>query len=136
MWRQTNEERKANDTIWEDVWNDHRQAAEAHRQTRKYVQEFIQPGMTMIEIWWVFKKIAKIVWISLWIQTSEISTLYFSEKLEAASRATIGEDGLNAGCAFPTGCSLNHCAAHYTPNAGDKTVLTVSYSFFFKNWDR
>ena len=25
--------------------------------------------------------------------------------------------------AFPTGCSLNHCAAHYTPNAGDKTVL-------------
>ena len=50
-----------------------------------------------------------------------------SEKLEAASRATIGEDGLNAGCAFPTGCSLNHCAAHYTPNAGDKTVLTVSF---------
>ena len=28
-----------------------------------------------------------------------------------------------AGLAFPTGCSLNHCAAHYTPNAGDKTVL-------------
>ena len=54
MWRQTAEERKANDTIWEDVWNDHRQAAEAHRQTRKYVQEFIQPGMTMIEIWSVF----------------------------------------------------------------------------------
>ena len=28
-----------------------------------------------------------------------------------------------AGLAFPTGCSLNHVAAHYTPNAGDKTVL-------------
>jgi len=97
IWRQTDEERKANDTIWEDVWNDHRQAAEAHRQTRQYVQSFIQPGMTMIEI---------------------------CEKLEASSRATVGEDGLNAGCAFPTGCSLNHCAAHYTPNAGDKTVLT------------
>ncbi len=27
------------------------------------------------------------------------------------------------GHAFPTGCSLNHCAAHYTPNAGDNTVL-------------
>lgn len=25
--------------------------------------------------------------------------------------------------AFPTGCSLNNCAAHYTPNAGDPTVL-------------
>ena len=27
------------------------------------------------------------------------------------------------GLAFPTGCSINHCAAHYTPNAGDTTVL-------------
>ncbi len=27
------------------------------------------------------------------------------------------------GLAFPTGCSINHCAAHYTPNAGDNTVL-------------
>jgi methionyl aminopeptidase len=27
------------------------------------------------------------------------------------------------GIGFPTGCSLNQCAAHYTPNAGDKTVL-------------
>ena len=51
IWRQTPEERKANDTIWEDVWNDHRQAAEAHRQVRQYTQSFIQPGMTMIEIW-------------------------------------------------------------------------------------
>ena len=28
------------------------------------------------------------------------------------------------GIAFPTGCSLNHVAAHYTPNAGDNTVLS------------
>lgn len=27
------------------------------------------------------------------------------------------------GIAFPTGCSLNWVAAHWTPNAGDKTVL-------------
>ena len=27
---------------------------------------------------------------------------------------------------FPTGCSLNHCAAHYTPNPGDDTVLKES----------
>jgi methionyl aminopeptidase len=38
----------------------------------------------------------------------------------------IGEDGLNAGLAFPTGCSINNCAAHYTPNAGDTTVLKTS----------
>ena len=36
----------------------------------------------------------------------------------------INENGLDAGLAFPTGCSLNHCAAHYTPNAGDPTVLS------------
>ena len=35
----------------------------------------------------------------------------------------INENGLKAGLAFPTGCSINHCAAHYTPNAGDPTVL-------------
>lgn len=38
---------------YEEMWNDFRQAAEAHRQVRKYVQGYIQPGMTMIEIWWV-----------------------------------------------------------------------------------
>jgi methionyl aminopeptidase len=38
----------------------------------------------------------------------------------------IGEDGLDAGLAFPTGCSINNCAAHYTPNAGDNTVLQAT----------
>lgn len=28
-----------------------------------------------------------------------------------------------AGIAFPTGCSINHVAAHYSPNSGDNTVL-------------
>lgn len=46
-----------------------------------------------------------------------------SERLEDCSRKLIKESGLSAGLAFPTGCSLNHCAAHYTPNAGDATVL-------------
>lgn len=49
--------------------------------------------------------------------------LWFSERLEDCSRKLIKESGLNAGLAFPTGCSLNNCAAHYTPNAGDPTVL-------------
>jgi hypothetical protein len=40
-----------------------------------------------------------------------------------AVRKLIDENGLNAGIAFPTGCSLNYVAAHWTPNAGDKTVL-------------
>ncbi|KXJ25397.1 methionine aminopeptidase 2B [Exaiptasia diaphana] len=97
LWRETSEEKKALDRMHDDILADVRQAAEAHRQVRKYVQGFIKPGLTMIEI---------------------------CEKLEEASRRLINENKLAAGLAFPTGCSLNHCAAHYTPNAGDKTVLS------------
>ena len=50
----------------------------------------------------------------------------FSETLEDIARKLIGEKGLEAGLAFPTGCSLNNCAAHYTPNNGDNTVLGVN----------
>lgn len=60
------------------------------------MQKYVKPGMTMIEI---------------------------CEELEKTARLMIGEKGLDAGLAFPTGCSRNHCAAHYTPNAGDPTVL-------------
>ncbi|XP_037016145.2 methionine aminopeptidase 2 isoform X1 [Artibeus jamaicensis] len=95
-WRTTSEEKKVLDQASEEIWNDFREAAEAHRQVRKYVMSWIKPGMSMIEI---------------------------CEKLEDCSRKLIKENGLNAGLAFPTGCSLNNCAAHYTPNAGDTTVL-------------
>lgn len=48
------------------------------------------------------------------------------ERLENCSRALLGaKDGdLSRGIGFPTGCSLNHIAAHFTPNKGDKTILT------------
>lgn len=45
------------------------------------------------------------------------------EMIENGTRRLVEENGLKAGIAFPTGCSLNNVAAHYTPNAGDKTVL-------------
>uniref|UniRef100_T1KDL1 Methionine aminopeptidase 2 n=1 Tax=Tetranychus urticae TaxID=32264 RepID=T1KDL1_TETUR len=45
------------------------------------------------------------------------------EILEDIARKLIDEKGLEAGLAFPTGCSLNNCAAHYTPNSGDNTVF-------------
>lgn len=65
-------------------------------KTRKHIQKWVRPGMTMIEI---------------------------CEELENTARKLINENGLQAGLAFPTGCSRNHVAAHYTPNTGDKTVL-------------
>ncbi|XP_074609473.1 uncharacterized protein LOC141863703 [Acropora palmata] len=51
LWRETNEEKRALERMQSDIYSDVRQAAEAHRQVRKYVQGFIKPGMTMIEIW-------------------------------------------------------------------------------------
>lgn len=47
-----------------------------------------------------------------------MTMIQICEELEATGRRLIGEDGLKAGLAFPTGCSRNHCAAHYTPNTG------------------
>ncbi|WKY04278.1 hypothetical protein Q1695_005345 [Nippostrongylus brasiliensis] len=94
--RESNQEKKALDSSFEDMYQDYRRSAEVHRQVRSYVKSWVKPGMTMIEI---------------------------CERLEACSRRLIKENGLEAGLAFPTGCSLNHVAAHYTPNNGDTTVL-------------
>jgi methionyl aminopeptidase len=44
-------------------------------------------------------------------------------EIEACNRRLIEASGLDAGIAFPTGASLNHVAAHYTPNIGDERVL-------------
>jgi len=96
LWRVTSEEKRALDRSCNDMYKEARLAAEAHRQVRKHVQNFIKPGMKMIDI---------------------------CEELEKTSRLLIKEKGLEAGLAFPTGCSLNYCAAHYTPNNGDETVL-------------
>ena len=83
----------------ETTYQDIRRAAEVHRTVRKYVQKSVKPGMSMTEI---------------------------AEMVEDGTRACVEEDGLNAGIGFPTGVSLNDCAAHFTPNAGDKTVLQNS----------
>jgi len=94
--RFSSEEARAIDRLQLDMYNEIRQAAEAHRQTRQYIQSWAKPGMKMIDI---------------------------CEELEKTARSLINENGLEAGLAFPTGCSRNHVAAHYTPNAGDSTVL-------------
>ncbi len=51
LWRVTNEEKKALDRVQIDLYNEVRQAAEAHRQVRKHVMSYITPGLTMIDIW-------------------------------------------------------------------------------------
>jgi len=85
-----------------DFLSDYRQAAEVHRQVRQWAQKNIKPGQTLTEI---------------------------AEGIEDSVRALTGHNGLeegdymHGGIAFPTGLNINHCAAHYSPNAGNKMVL-------------
>lgn len=100
-WREEGEERRAAEKLMEGQIEDLRQAAEVHRQVRKYALSKIKPGISMTDL---------------------------CETIENGTRALLDASslGLAAGIAFPTGCSLNFCAAHWTPNAGDKTVLAAS----------
>jgi methionyl aminopeptidase len=85
-----------------DFLAEYREGAEIHRQVRQWAQGWIKPGMSLTEI---------------------------AEGIEDSVRALTGHQGLEegdgqiAGMGFPTGLSINHCAAHYTPNAGNKMVL-------------
>jgi methionyl aminopeptidase len=94
--RITSAEKRESERLQRDIYNDVRRAAEVHRQVRKYAQTIIKPGIRLIDM---------------------------CEQIENLNRKLVEENGLKAGIAFPTGCSINHVAAHYTPNAGDNTVL-------------
>ncbi|KZT08649.1 peptidase M24A methionine aminopeptidase [Laetiporus sulphureus 93-53] len=99
-WRTTSEEMRYNERMAmedpETTYANIRRAGEVHRQVRKYARAHIKPGMMMTEI---------------------------AEMIEDGTRALVEENGLESGVGFPTGLSLNNCAAHYTPNAGDTIVL-------------
>jgi len=94
--RITNEEKRYQERLQSDVLESLREAAEVHRQVRKYAQRIIRPGIKLVDM---------------------------CEAIEETNRRLVGERGLERGIAFPTGCSLNHVAAHYTPNPGDDTAL-------------
>ena len=95
-YRESSDEKRAHDRMQADIYSKVRQAAEVHRQVRSYAQSFIKPGIKLTDM---------------------------CQRLENKNRELIQEDGLRRGIGFPTGCSLNHVAAHYTPNPGDDTVL-------------
>ena len=100
--RTTSEEKRHLDRMNNDYLNEYRQGAEVHRQVRQWAQKNIKPGQTLTEI---------------------------AEGIEDSVRALTGHQGLEegdnikGGMGFPTGLSINHCAAHYTPNAGNKMIL-------------
>ncbi|OIW27375.1 peptidase M24A, methionine aminopeptidase [Coniochaeta ligniaria NRRL 30616] len=104
-YRTTNEEKRHLDNLNSDFLSDYRQAAEAHRQVRQWAQKTIKPGQTLTEI---------------------------ADGIEDSVRRLVGHDGLaegdalKAGMGFPLGLNLDEIAAHYSPNAGNKTVLQQS----------
>lgn len=95
-YRTTSEEKRNLEKFDADRIRDIREAAEVHRQVRYDFQRWVKPGMSLIDI---------------------------VNRIESGTKALVGKDGLKRGWGFPTGVSLNHIAAHYTPNYGDKTVL-------------
>lgn len=95
-YRSTSAELKEKERLESYMYEEVREAAEVHRTARKYLQSIAKPGMLMIDL---------------------------CEKLEDKVRELIKADYPHRGIAFPTGCSINHVAAHWTPNGGDKTVL-------------
>lgn len=95
--RKSEAEKRAADRMLEaELINKVRHASEVHRQVRHYAQSFIRPGIDLAEM---------------------------CEKIENCNRKLVVENGLQAGIGFPTGCSINNIAAHYTPNPGDKVTL-------------
>lgn len=96
--RTTEEEERAieREKTQEQDYNDLRRAAEVHRQVRAYARKTIKPGMSMTAI---------------------------ADTIENGTRALVEENGMQSGIGFPTGLSLDHCAAHYTPNPKDNIVL-------------
>lgn len=101
-YRTTSEEKRHLDRMNNDFLQEYRQGAEVHRQVRQWAQKNIKPGQSLTEI---------------------------AEGIEDSVRALTGHPGLvegdniKGGMGFPTGLSINHCAAHYTPNAGNKVTL-------------
>ena len=104
-WRTTSEEKRYDERMaMEDpevTYNNIRRAAEVHKQVRQAARKFIKPGRSMTEI---------------------------AEYIENGTRALVEENGLECGVGFPTGLSLNNCAAHYSPNAGDTISKSTSPS--------
>jgi methionine aminopeptidase len=48
-----------------------------------------------------------------------MTMMSIADLIENASRTLNEAEGQKRGIGFPTGLSLNNCAAHYTPNPGD-----------------
>ena len=137
FWRTTSEEKREQERLQNPMYNSVRRAAEVHRQVqnilayqpllffpasfylylwfvhlynvnmacqvRKYMRSIVKPGMLMVEL---------------------------CETLENLVRKLIRENGLQAGIAFPTGCSLNWYGIALECFLVLRPLLTLTEEFF------
>lgn len=99
IYYKTEYENKENVETDIEIFNNIRQASEIHYQTRSYIKKFIKPGVKIFDI---------------------------CEKLESKTNELIKADGLKRGIAFPTGISINNCAAHDTASTNDERTLNYN----------
>ena len=107
-----------------EMLNSMRLASECHRQVRMDAQRYIKPGMRLVDICERIENTNRrlVEENGLQVRPSQSSTPEpRRHRMLCAQRCCCHT--LQAGIAFPTGCSINHVAAHYTPNSGDNTVL-------------
>lgn len=82
---------------WEETIMDFREAGIIHQAVREWaVDNVIKPGVNLNDM---------------------------CGKIEEAVRRMVCFEPPVRGLAFPCGCSINNCAAHYSPLPGDKVVL-------------
>ena len=91
-----------------------RKAAEVHKQARIYIQTLLKPGVNLLTI---------------------------ANKLESKVRFLLKNKGLNEGNGFPTGLSLDNCAAHWTPHykqidkkLTNDSVLKIDFGVHDNEW--
>ena len=80
----------------DEMLNSLRKAANIHRNVRKYAQSLLEPNINILD---------------------------FCNKLENKTKELSDSNELNNGLGFPTGVSINNCAAHYTPYLKDNIIL-------------
>lgn len=74
-YRITSEEKRALDRLNHDMYNEYREAAEVHRQTRADIMKWLKPGMSMIDI---------------------------VQRIEKSTSTLVKADGVKRGWGFPT----------------------------------
>lgn len=86
------------------------------------MQRMIKPGIKLFDMCEKLEETARTLVEANGLTAGRLTTPLWTHLL-CMLITTIIRNVSYPGLAFPTGCSLNHCAAHYTPNAGDNTVL-------------